>query len=149
MNARKLFLGLFLSVLCVGFTACGDDDDKVTTDYAPATEGTYTGTISKEGAVIVTNAQVTVKRIDVNKVNLTTPSMSIQVLQVGTVAIPEITCEATVGEGGSITGTTNTTVTLPNGPQMIPVTVSGTIANGTAQLNIGAMVVTVIFNGTK
>jgi hypothetical protein len=41
-NQIKFFFILFVSGLCLGFTACGDDDD---TNYAEAIAGTYEGTL--------------------------------------------------------------------------------------------------------
>jgi hypothetical protein len=45
MKLKNLFLGIFVSVLCVGFTACSSDDDD-NTDYAPGIVGTYQGLIN-------------------------------------------------------------------------------------------------------
>jgi hypothetical protein len=62
----KLFFILFASVLCVGFTACSDDDDK--TDAAKTIAATYNGPIT--GNFPIPNASIKLDYVSENKVKV-------------------------------------------------------------------------------
>jgi hypothetical protein len=150
MNLKfRLFFMLFLSALCVGFTACSNDDDE---DYAKAIAGTYNGGLTMEGAPIASNVAIAITRDAENQITLKM-NETVLFMQI------DIICKSGVTYASSkyaISGTTTfnmeiagTEISMP-----VPVRVNGTIdKSGTANIQINVDIpdapVTVIFGGQK
>ncbi len=87
MKLKNLFLGIFVSVLCVGFiTSCSSDDD----DYAPGIVGNYVGVIPGTDDI-----NISIEAIGTNKVKLTTANSFSYI----NFLIPIIECEVTTSKG--------------------------------------------------
>jgi hypothetical protein len=151
----KLFFILFVSVLCLGFTACSDDDDK---DVAKNIVGNYTGTLLGAAPEAISST-IAIEHLSDTKVNLK--------LTQNIAGLPiNITCASDVIKKDgkySFTGVTTTDLPLaPDGSNIsIPVDVKGevvivskvktatiTIAVGNAAI-LPIFPLTVYFTGTN
>ncbi|GHT02048.1 hypothetical protein FACS189421_14610 [Bacteroidia bacterium] len=120
---KNLFFILFVSVICLGFTACNNDDDKQT-DYAHNIVANYTGTLSGASEVPIP-ATIAIEHSAPYKVNLKL-NQTIAGLPIN------ITCPTDVIEkDGKYSLSGNTTIDLPLGengaPVSIPVEVTGNV----------------------
>jgi hypothetical protein len=137
MKYRLFGMTVWLSALCMGFTACGDKEGTEDNNYAQAIAGTYKGNLQMLGATLVPDAQITITRNDDShatlKMNETVMGMSVNI---------ECRTDVTsVGNQYGIAG--NTTFNMDAGGTSIPVpvAVSGTIDGaGKTTININVEV---------
>jgi hypothetical protein len=147
MKCRLFSVTVWLSALCLGFTACGDKEDHTEdTNYAQAIAGTYRGDLSIGGAE-GNEAQIVITRDDDRHATL---KMNETVM-----AIPvNIACKTDVTYTGNQYGISGTT-TFNMGTVDVPVTVSGTVdKSGKTSIQIGVEVpaigsIAVTFEGQK
>ncbi|MDR1406633.1 MAG: calycin-like domain-containing protein [Tannerella sp.] len=149
MKSKLFSAMLCLSVLCIGFTACSDDE-KEDGNYAKAIAGTYKGSLLMESAPIVSDAQIDVIRDDDRnvtlKMNETVLTMSVDI---------ECKSEVSLSNGQYLlSGSTTFNMSMGEATVPVPVKVNGTIDSaGKANIRISVEVpnlpVEVIFDGQK
>ncbi|MDR2763439.1 MAG: calycin-like domain-containing protein [Tannerella sp.] len=150
MKCRLLSMTVWLSALCMGFTACGDKEKTEDNNLAQAIAGTYGGNLSVGGAA-GNSAQIVIARVGDRQVTL---KMNETVL-----GLPvNIECSTEVVYTGNlyrISGNTTFNMGTEAAPVVVPVVVDGTIdGGGKASIHINVEVpaigsVAVTFEGQK
>ncbi|MDR1103078.1 MAG: calycin-like domain-containing protein [Tannerella sp.] len=148
MKYRLFSMTVWLSALCMGFTACGDKENTEDNNYAKVIAGTYKGNLLMGGAPIGENTEITITRDDDNHATLKM-NKEVMTLPVNIACKTDVTF---VGNQYRISG--NTTFEMGEGVS-VPVTVNGTIDGaGKATININVEVpnigpLAVVFDGQR
>ncbi len=137
MKLKNLFLGIFVSVLCVGFTACSSDDDD--TDYAAGIEGTYQAT-GTNGNIIIE-----IVKDGNNQVKITTSAFDYTIPNFATYSISSVTGTATTSQGALWTNLSGTATATVLGVGTPTASLSGGINPelGSGTINIDAIGMTI------
>lgn len=165
MNKKLLCLFTFVIALGLAFTACSDDDDDTTVDYARDVAATYGGTLSipglgAAGAPLTIEKDITLTRTALNRAKLELRDFSLPIgtgLPIGTIAVDNIE----ITKSGDVYTLKETTTTLQvpaigqDGTIEANVKVSGTVNGNTMNIKIDVSNVPVLntlaitFAGTK
>jgi hypothetical protein len=156
----KKRLAFFLVICCALFTmaSCSSDDNDDPTVDANVV-GTYSGplSIAVNGDVTgdpVTRTVVIAKSSDNSKLKLSIADFTFGTMNLGTITIDGCKCDY-ANKVFSLTGTTSVSINLGTGNIPCPTTVSGTVVDKTATLNLNItvpglnQVVTVTFSGAR
>ncbi len=158
-NVSKLWLFLAMALVAPAFTAC-DDDEGDNTDYAPAIEGTYAGTIKYGTNDIPGTYEIVIDYASQNKVDLIVNNLIVPTGgQIeGLPANLNLSATCNDAQVSSSKGKTHvkgaTTINLTEAYKNIPVTIEGDIDSSykidlDITVTLGIIPLTIKYSGAK
>lgn len=142
MNKKLIYLLMLVFTLGLSFTACSDDDDDKTTDYAKDIAATYAGTLTIPGLSvepITIDKDITLTRTAENKAKVELKDLSLEIVEgtatpIGTITVDNIEVSKS-GDTYTLKETT-ASITIDLVPTPVDVKVSGTVKDNKLNLTI-------------
>lgn len=150
MNKKLFLLITFVLSLGLGFTACGEDEEDNTVDYAEQIEGTYNGTLIVDlgaagGEQTLPEEDIIIKRIADNSVELSLENFSFGLMTIG-----DITIKTTVTENKGVINLADATLpdySLAEGTLKATIKLSSASIDENNELTLKIKVTKIVGNG--